>query len=208
MVFAPPTPVVEQTLPPSTDTIARFKAALPGVFPRVLARSILIVRRKRWSRDGTIPEGNEAQDLLHEAIRRVLDGRRHWDPERVPDLEVFLEGVIRSLASDLARGLANRTDDIEKFTESKKPQLPDVLQCTRTVEIEKIQAERYQQTADALMEAACQEPVLEKIVQALMDGCSKPEVIAQETGLAVKEVYAGMKKIRRRLASAAKRRAL
>lgn len=204
---APHDQVVEQTLPPSADIIARFKAALHSVLPRVHARALLIVRRKRWSRDGTMPEGQEVQDLVQEAIRRFMDGTRRWDPDKVT-LEVFLDGVVRSLASDLVRSLANRVQGLEEITEGEKSQpLPEVLQHTHTVEMEAMQTERYQALADEVMDAACQEPMLEKIVQAVMDGCEKPEAIAQETGLPITHIYAGLRKIRRRLDAAAKRRA-
>lgn len=205
---APQVQAVEQTLVPSADVIARFKSALPGVYPRVVAYAILTVRRKRWSRNGTIPEGKEAEDLVHDAIRRVLDGRRHWEPDKVPDLELYLCGIVRSIAGDLARSPANRMDVLEETTKGDKFEtLPPALVCTSTIESETTLIEENRELVDEIMAAASQDPVLEKIIQAAMDGSTKPREVSDATGLPVAQVYAGMKKIRRRLDSAAKRRA-
>ena len=45
----------------------------------------------------------DSEDLLHEAIGRMLDGRRRW-PRHVP-LVVFLLGTMRSISSDHWRRL-------------------------------------------------------------------------------------------------------
>lgn len=40
----------------------------------------------------------DAEDLLHDAITRTLDGRRKWKPQRV-DLTTHLKGCMRSIAN-------------------------------------------------------------------------------------------------------------
>ena len=50
------------------------------------------------------------------------------------------------------------------------------------------------------------DPVLGKMVEAVMDGYAKPEDIAEAAGLTAAAVYQGNRKLRRRLEAAAKRR--
>jgi hypothetical protein len=42
--------------------------------------------------------GRTGDDLLHEAVTRLLEGTRHWDPAKV-DIVMCLIGVMRSIAS-------------------------------------------------------------------------------------------------------------
>ena len=74
----------------------QFKNELPRVYKQVLAGAVRIVRAKRRGVDSVLPEGQEAADLVHEAVEKVLSGERQWDPVSVPDLQVYLTGVVRS----------------------------------------------------------------------------------------------------------------
>ena len=50
--------------------------------------------------------GRTADDLLHEAVTRLLEGTRHWDSARI-NISLCLIGVMRSIASAWAGHLAN-----------------------------------------------------------------------------------------------------
>lgn len=66
--------------------------------------------RARWRRgtSGGPPGGKEADDLVHDAIRKTLDGQRTWDPD-ARTLFIHLAGVIRSDISHLSASRDNTT---------------------------------------------------------------------------------------------------
>ena len=57
---------------------------------------------------------------------------------KVPDLELYLCGIVRSIAGDLAQSPANRMDVLEETTKKgdKFETLPPALVCTSTIESE------------------------------------------------------------------------
>ena len=185
--------------------LKRLRDELPAVMPRALARAVKIVRAKRWSRGSNLAEGNEAKDLVHDAVLQILERNRAWPPGL--DLEALLVGVVRSSASHLVEGPANRHDNFA-------PEVADAQQAKDPEQIpaptpEQLLQER--QSCDVLVreafDAAGKDPVLNKIIEALMEGHEKANDIASAKGLTLSEVYEGNRRLRRRLdAAAAKRR--
>ena len=92
------------------------------------------------SRYRRIPD-RDADDFVQEAIIRLLDGKRHWDPERV-DLFGLLCGAIYGLITNHAAGpYVRRRHSTEEGTAPEQPDktlLPDDLvwmeQMMRTLE--------------------------------------------------------------------------
>lgn len=70
---------------------------------RALVHARWIEFANRW-----ILPNNIAEDTVHDAIRKVLDGTRRWDPNRVPDLDYFVVSVVRSDYDNLFRKLRNQ----------------------------------------------------------------------------------------------------
>jgi DNA-directed RNA polymerase specialized sigma24 family protein len=152
-----------------------------------------------------MPEGKEAADRVQEALARVLAGDRPWDANKVA-LAPFLMGVVRSLLSAELEGEENKVESLAN--EWQGPALLDGSARIKTPERVALDAERCSAIADEVLAAAEGDPVLEKIVCELLDGvhCSEAKEIAEATGLEVKQVYAGTRKLQRRLDAAARRR--
>ena len=70
---------------------------------RLTAYATWKARNYRWRtrRPGTLAAGKTAEDVARDAIVKVLEGTRAWDPGRGPLLP-FLQGVVDSLMSHLA----------------------------------------------------------------------------------------------------------
>jgi hypothetical protein len=138
-----------------------------------------------------LPMGSSVESAVHEAIRKLLDGTRRWNPENV-DLLGFLKGVVKSEISHLLSlkeaSLTTSVDpeNIEKYqSESPNPEQAVIAkENSRLVKIvhQKL-IEQAESDSDYLSVALC-----------LESGIHKPKDIAQEMDLDVGEVY----KIRKR----------
>jgi hypothetical protein len=182
-------------------TLKRLRAELPIVYKRVLARAAMIVAAKRWTGNrAVLPEGTEAADLAHEAVRLVLAGRRRWDREKVPDLFVFLGNVMRSLASHLVTGGSSReAGDVEAL--DTKGMMAD-----QRPESDPEVGRRCDDLVNEAFAAAGDDPVCSQIVDACVAGCVKADEIAEEAKLERAVVYEGIRRLQRRIKGAAKRR--
>ncbi len=192
-------------VPLALALIERIEQELPGVQKEVLAYAVRKVRSKRWTRRTGMPEGKEAADLVQEALARVLAGDRPWDPAKVA-LGPFLMGVVKSLLSSELEGEENKVASLAPNVDG--PTLLDGSARVATPEQVILDAERCNELADEALKAAEGDEVLERIVVELLDGvrCSDAKEIAGATGLDVKQVYAGTRKLQRRLDAAARRR--
>ncbi|WP_158621572.1 sigma factor [Corallococcus aberystwythensis] len=176
----------------------KLEAELPAIYERVAARAIQIVSRKRWSRPGTMPEGQEAEDLVQEALRRLLDDSRSWDPERV-SLEDFLVGSVRSIASSAVKGLANRVRAIGDDVPQGIGGVQDPHFHSPSPEQQLDELQRYKLLAEAVLNAVSGDPEVEKIVSAVLEGCVKRAELITETGLEPKRFDNAIKRLHRRL---------
>ena len=119
----------------------------------------------------------EYEDLVHEAICRVLDGRRAW-PRDVP-ATVFLGGVIRSIAWEWKRDLLN--EEVEAGDEG----------AVERGTLAKIDVKKIIALFD-------DDPIAQEIVIGMMDG-ARGEELEQASGLSPTEYESKRKKIRRRI---------
>jgi RNA polymerase sigma-70 factor (ECF subfamily) len=117
------------------------------------------------------------ENLVNDAICRVLDGRRAW-PREVPST-VFLGGVIGSIAWEWKSDLPNQEIDTGDEGAGARGTLAkiDVMKII------------------ALFD---DDPVAQKIVMAMMDG-ARGEELEQLSGLNLTEYESKRKKIRRRI---------
>jgi DNA-directed RNA polymerase specialized sigma24 family protein len=67
------------------------------------------LQRRRWRGmlGGPVPGGNEAVDIVQAVCQKVLSGKRRWDPERHPDLLLYLKDQVDSEISNLVRSVDN-----------------------------------------------------------------------------------------------------
>jgi len=117
------------------------------------------------------------EDLLQEALTRVLEGKRAW-PRKLP-LAVFLRGVMRSIASDWiteGRDDTVEVDDIGYVNHA----------AAARIDLRKMFALFHD------------DPVAQKIFSAMLEGV-KGEELRQLSGLAPKDYETKRTKMRRRL---------
>jgi hypothetical protein len=87
------------------EAIASLTEAESVKLRRLAEGAAFRLRRHVW--------GKDSNDILHEAIRRVLDNKRHWKPQKV-DFIGFLGGVISSIEYDWReRGKRGETPVLE-----------------------------------------------------------------------------------------------
>ena len=53
------------------------------------------------------PDVMLSEDLAQEAIAKIFEGTRKWDPERFPDISIHLKQVVRSLIANQAKKSQN-----------------------------------------------------------------------------------------------------
>jgi DNA-directed RNA polymerase specialized sigma24 family protein len=159
--------------------------------------------------DGHMPSGNEAADVVLEAIEDVLAGTRAWNPSTQPDLFAHLRSIVDSKLSHLVESKANRSirseatlstkDDDEHLT-TLVAQFPDSAPSPdQTV----LQAEEEQLAEEffwGFFEYLKDEPLLQKVSECIVDGINKPAEIAARLEVPPKEVYNVRKRLQRRLA--------
>lgn len=180
------------------------------VVKRLIAYADYKTRRRYWQGilGGELPEGNEAGDLVAQAVERVLDGRRKWDPGKDPDLLEYLKSVIDSLASNLVKGWANRhmrTDAAltpPRERERGRGVFDDFHGERNDPEEELLQKERIQQADDflwPLLEDLDDDLLLQQMVECIVDGVTKPAEIAEKVGVKKKEVNNAKKRLKKRI---------
>lgn len=168
----------------------RLREELPGIYPALLARAVKIARNSSLAGGNPATTKQAARDLLHQSVLDTAEEDRKWNPDEVP-LYVFLVGVMRSKASN------HNTNEKRKATVhgvdlSEMPAGSNPL-------ISYMSAEACAEIEEVAFEAALEDPVLEKIVEELMDNNRKPREIAEATGMDVKDVANAVRKLRRRI---------
>ena len=134
------------------------------------------------------------KDYLQEAIRRVLDGTRKWDPQRV-DLAGLVKGTVRSIVSKDFDTAFNKkwqhtcrdnggkeSNPIEKV---KSDELPSDFLMNVSM-LEKFLIDQFQDDEDAQM-----------VLLGLFD-LLKPSEIADDYEIPIEKVRSILKRIRRR----------
>jgi DNA-directed RNA polymerase specialized sigma24 family protein len=126
----------------------------------------------------------EPDELVHEAICRVLAGIREW-PRGLEKIR-FLAGVIKSIAGDRKRGLSRNVsiDDV------KEQEVGDKGADERGV-MAKIDLQR-------IMTLFNDDPIAQKMLMGMADG-TRGEDLERASGLSPTEYESKRKKIRRRI---------
>jgi hypothetical protein len=171
-----PPPGIETTLPPLSEPEVRNEINLLTAGERT--RLIRIA-----SYYGRI-SFEEPDELVHEAICRVLEGKREW-PRHLEKLG-FLAGVIKSIAWDRKRALIPNVsiDDV------KEREVGDKGADERGI-IAKIDLRRIMTLFD-------DDPIAQKMLVGMANG-TRGEDLERESGLSPTEYESKRKKIRRRI---------
>jgi len=156
---------------------------------RLCAYASWKARNYSWRTGSTLflAAGNTPEDIAREAILRVLDGRRRWEPERGALLP-FLQGVVDSLMSHLAASADNSllaaaagpaALALAAWPQPEEQPADDAVEQLRTT----LQARREQE--------------LLVVLDAVQACAPKPAAIAAHLGVAVSEVNNRLKRLRR-----------
>jgi DNA-directed RNA polymerase specialized sigma24 family protein len=131
------------------------------------------------------------EELLHEAVVRTFNGRRHWDPDRV-DLLRFLEQAVRSIIYAEVRGPENRVSSLDgEKVEALEGTVADDPSVRGEIASE-------DERIGALIAAAGDDEFLLKVVDVILDGEGKAATIAERLAVDVKAVYQAIRKLKRR----------
>jgi hypothetical protein len=154
---------------------------------RLTAYASWKARNLRWrtGRVDALAAGKTPEDLACEAILKVLDGERAWDPDRGALLP-YLQGVVDSLLSHLAASADNRsqepwTDAHDHAGEPPVPFDPD---------------DRLERLCEGLRRDG--QHGLLAIVDAIAAQCEpKPQALAVHLGTTVADINNRLKRLRR-----------
>lgn len=161
--------------------------------------------------NGAFPGGLESKDIVAIAIEKVLKGERNWNPDTHPNLLYYLKGVIDSDLNHLAESEENRvlrsesvlSDAVDCNEDAPKTGYFDKLATSmphpEEVFIQKELEKKSDEFLWGLYDFLNDTPVLQKIVECIIDGIDKPSDIAGTLGMPVKDIYNLKKKLQRRL---------
>ncbi len=163
---------------------------------------------------GQLPRGMTPQDIAINAIKKVWDRTRAWDPEKYPDLLVHLQWIVDSDLNHLFDSKEHLTTNriIESEEEespeltynnlihSSSPPLSETIH-NRTPEerlIIREEEEREERAKKELYALVKGDEDLELLLMCFEEGMDKPEQIAAAMGCDVAKVYNLKRKLSRK----------
>lgn len=171
---------------------------------RLMAHAVRKAARLYWRgiRDGPMPGGDEANDVVMKAIMKVWDGKRNWNQEEHPDLFLYLRSVVDSDINNLAESEANRRWQRELPDPDTERQPAGLVQTSPDEEaLASEEEERSDRFFFGFHEYLNDEPDLQAILDCLFDGVVKPRKIAEKLSINRSEIYNARKRLRQRLES-------
>lgn len=179
-----------------------------------------LIRRHVWqgtpagtSRRGiAMANGKDAKDYGDEAIASLFDAssKRHWDPERQPDLLSYLKWTVRSMISNASKELENRetvrqySGTVDAETGEPADRLAQIGSEADSPSHRLLHAEReatQKRLLDAFRRYVADDPELAATLEAYEAGISRPREIAELTGMTVDRVYELKRKLTTRMDS-------
>jgi len=169
-------------------------------------------RFKRYGWRSNLPKGNSPADIALNAIGKVWDGTREWDPNKHPDLLKHLKWIVKSdiehLHSSLEHIKTGRCPVVIKedgtrveLSETACEHPHSIKERVLTPEEELIvkqEQENDQKLLNELYDAVKGDEDLELLLLYFEDGIDKPDRISAETGLDIKTVYNLKRKLLRK----------
>jgi DNA-directed RNA polymerase specialized sigma24 family protein len=153
-----------------------------------------------------LPLGKTPEDIAQEVILKTISGERTFDPEK-GELLPWSKDQVKSIVDALARSAAhrkevrlediNRDNDVHPPTSSQR----ELVSLEPSPEQHLINSERagiIKSRLEKLVSLAAEDPALEKLMEALMDGCPlKPRFLAEHLGISILETYNLVRRLRR-----------
>jgi DNA-directed RNA polymerase specialized sigma24 family protein len=157
--------------------------------------------RWRTGHSWELAGGRTPEDIVSDAIVKVVEGTRRWDPERGP-LLAFLQGVVDSLMSHLVESADNRMQ--QRWADGGADAA--AAHAARW-EVQDPDAERHIHELRRRLVEAGDRSLLE-VVDAIVAGCEPtPRAMAGRLGTSVVDLNNRLKRLRR-LAQAVRRESL
>jgi hypothetical protein len=176
------------------------RAALRAADWDVLTPKLLACARWRYIvATGRCPSGSAAEELVQEAIVRVLDGRRSWHRDDTPELWRFLSGVMRSIVDEIVKKKRRETQrrDDKEVDDVEARSVQNVLLDPR------LDAEPR---LDLLEEAIGDAEELQNLYLGILECSGKRDDVATYLEWPVSKVSVLTKKLQRRVIQLAKTR--
>ena len=196
------------------EVIKRIEeAAWDGIILKLTNYAIFKTNRLYW-KYRTLPQGLTPEDMVMEAINKMFEGKRKWNPSKNPDLYSYLKSVVDSDISHIYEtkeyGLTQpfpeteERQEVEELLDRADPTsdhaiylTPPVLNPEETL-LEKEKIKGDEATVDLFFEAIKGDKKLEDLASLIMEGYTKPAEIAEQMGIDVKEVNNLQKRFRRK----------
>ncbi|MCA9393656.1 MAG: sigma-70 family RNA polymerase sigma factor [Candidatus Omnitrophica bacterium] len=158
--------------------------------PRLIKYAFTKIRQMSWyqQQGGQVAAGKMAEDFVMDAILKVYRGQRQWDPQTVPDLLVYLFGVVRSEIHHHSQSLENRC---LRFLETLSDQHRKDAEAIDT-------SDAPEGFMEGFLKEIEDEPRLVRVATLAAAG-RKPREIAEELRLPVTSIYNTRKLLQRRL---------
>ena len=160
---------------------------------RLVAYATWKARNLNWrtGQSWDLAGGRTPEDIAAEAIVKVLDGTRGWDPARMALLP-FMQGVIDSLMSHLVESLDNR---IQQRWDAAAPSA--AIDSANAVNDDEDDAEKRIERLRVALLASGSRDLLD-VVDAITRGCEpKPQALARRLGVSVADANNRIKRLRR-----------
>jgi RNA polymerase sigma factor (sigma-70 family) len=182
------------------------------IYPRALKYALKKLSFLSGSPLEGVSKKQVAHDIVSQAILKIIDGDRKWEPGRGTILN-YLIYVVKSDISHLYR-----LDDY-KLT-SRMPVSPQKDNDRESIETEELLKKAHEldkhaadispdppqsvdniliehEICDSLLEVIDGDDELESIVRCMLDGFSKPRDIAEQLGVKPKNIYNAKKRLER-----------
>jgi DNA-directed RNA polymerase specialized sigma24 family protein len=172
-------------------------------------------RNLRWRTGQTdeLAKGKTPEDIAAEAIEKVLNGTRVWDPQAKPDLLEYLKGVVDSDLSHLAVSEDNvrqrRLWENEEGEELRDKAEFEALRHDLSGVVTQQPAnpedaaggsdeDTEEKRIDQLFASVSGDRELTEVLELMLEGETKPQGIAERLQTSVTDIYNRLKRIRRR----------
>lgn len=194
------------------------------IYPRLVNYVQMRGEALKWrtGNKGDFAQGMTAEDLVQESIKKLYTGERAWDHEKDEDLGTFLrDSVLKSMLSNLVRSKDNTIvqnfpegtdrplEETVKIANPMEEHASDFLNRTKNPEEiaiarvdeseQKERDEEAQKIINRLTDLAKNDKEATIILECTMEGITKPQLIAEKTGVSIEQVYNGQKRFRRLL---------
>jgi hypothetical protein len=146
--------------------------------------------------------GQSLEDMVQQIIEKTISGERHWDPAKgplVPWLKDQVKSVIDTLANAAVRRHETQSAEGGDIEESVAGPSTSRSLSLETILLENEAAAQMAERVDGLFQAVNDDPELEAVMSAILNGCEpKPRYLAAELGVSVEDINNRLKRLRRR----------